>query len=372
MSAQFSGAPGVGVDEARDAAEAELRSAFEWACRMDVVVRKPGNVSLASPGHGMQAQQFLDSARASAACLFVSGRSVGERLEAAVAATRSVAGCNTNLGILLLCAPLGCALQRTAPQQEAPCALPDTPTRGETPAADGVGRTVGGEQALAVQPNSAAGGSNRALRHALSQVLDALDLDDAAAAYRAIALANPGGLGQADAEDVHRPPSVGLRAAMALAAGRDLIAAQYANGFEQVFALGLPAARAPAATQEERVLRVYLAWLASHPDSHILRKHGAAAAAQVRDEAWHWRQRLEAAMEARAAGEGGAGRVAPEADPAAGAAAAFAADTSLADALATWDEDLKTRGLNPGTSADLTVCTLFLAAALDPGLMGGS
>lgn len=31
-----------------------------------------------------------------------------------------------------------------------------------------------------------------------------------------------------------------------------------------------------------------------------------------------------------------------------------------------WDELLKMRGLNIGTSADLIVCTLFLAVLLDP------
>ncbi|MGE8472213.1 MAG: triphosphoribosyl-dephospho-CoA synthase, partial [Paraburkholderia hospita] len=37
--------------------------------------------------------------------------------------------------------------------------------------------------------------------------------------------------------------------------------------------------------------------------------------------------------------------------------------------LAAWDNTLKRGGINPGTSADLTVATLFAAACLDPSLL---
>jgi triphosphoribosyl-dephospho-CoA synthase len=39
----------------------EAVKAFLCACELDVRVRKPGNVSLASPGHGMQAAMFIES-----------------------------------------------------------------------------------------------------------------------------------------------------------------------------------------------------------------------------------------------------------------------------------------------------------------------
>ena len=78
------------------------------------------------------------------------------------------------------------------------------------------------------------------MRPALEAVLADLDRDDAAAAFRAIAFVQPGGLGDAPAEDVRRPPSVGLREAMALAAVRDSIARQYANGFADLFEIALP------------------------------------------------------------------------------------------------------------------------------------
>jgi triphosphoribosyl-dephospho-CoA synthase len=272
---------------------AHARDCFLRACELDVTVRKPGNVSVVSPGHRMHAEQFIASAQATAAVLFDAGAPVGARIERAVAATWTAVGCNTNLGIVLLIAPLAVAAER-----------------------------AGALDSMA------------ALRSALDAVLSALDLADARAAYRAIATANPAGLGHAAEADVRSVPQIGLREAMALAAQRDLIARQYANGFADVFdalhgdvASGFVLARATAAD----VQRVYLGWLSRHPDSHIVRKHGVAVAHTVMTSAQAW-----------------------AAHPAPDSAPAFAA----------WDESLKAAGINPGTSADLTVATLWIAGVL--------
>jgi len=283
--------------------------AFVRACTLDVAVRKPGNVSAASPGHGMDARLFLDSADAACAGLFARGRRVGERIEAAMTATLAVAGCNTNLGIVLLCAPLARALER--------CPAPHDPHE---------------------------------LRRTLAGVLGELDVDDARHAFRAIAAAHPGGLGRADAADVHAEPQVSLLDAMRLAAERDRIARQYANGYEEVFVHGLSSlrasleAKAPSTPQDTvaAVQRLYLMLLASDLDSHIVRKFGAASAQAVTDEARPWLARAEA-------GE----RI------------------DELPAFAAWDASLKARGLNPGTCADLTVATLFIAGALGMGLSEG-
>ncbi len=275
-----------------------LRRTFLAACALDVAVRKPGNVSAASPGHGMDAALFLASAEAAQHGLFEPGARVGARIEAAVAATLAVAGCNTNLGIVLLCAPLAAAFERAG-----------------------------------------AGATEPALRGALHAVLAGLDVADAAAAYRAIAAARPGGLGRADAQDVAAAPTVTLRDAMALAAERDRIAAQYASGHADLFDTGLPAlaARVPpgGAVDAAAVQALYLAFLGRWPDAHIVRKFGRAAAQAVTDAAAPWRARAERGERL-------------DDDP----------------AFAAWDAALKARGLNPGTSADLTVAALFLAGAL--------
>ena len=274
---------------------------FLRACELDVAVRKPGNVSLASPGHGMQAAMFIASAQAAAGPLFEAGARVGKRIEAAVSATWAVAGCNTNLGILLLCAPIAKAVEMRPDARE--------------PAA---------------------------LQAAINAVLADLDVKDAAAAYRAIARANPGGLGSAPSQDVQQPPSVDLRAAMALAAPRDSIARQYRDGFVDLFTLGLPALgggflRGSEAAQMAAVQRLYLRLLSRFADSHIVRKHGKAVAQIVMTAAQTWADRAEQAPT-------------PQAD------AEFAA----------WDEALKLSRINPGTTADLTVATLLIAGLLAP------
>lgn len=311
------------MPEARDPPDAKVgawpstdacavRQAFVWACTLDVAARKPGNVSVHSAGHGMQAALFVASAQACAPALCEPGRPVGERIEGAVRATQAAAGCNTNLGIVLLCAPLAAACEQASPARD-----PD------------------------------------GFRQALEHVLARLGLDDARAAYRAIALARPGGLGAAPREDVSQPPTLGLRDAMALAADRDRIAQQYAGGFQDVFELGLPAfeaglraAGAPAArpvaaaAATQAMQRVYLEFLAAFADSHIVRKHGEAVAQTVMSEAVAWRDRVRR-------------------------------DEPLDDAaLARWDADLKARGLNPGTSADLSVAVAMLAALRQPAAIG--
>jgi triphosphoribosyl-dephospho-CoA synthase len=275
----------------------DIRRAYLWACALDVVVRKPGNVSVASPGHGMHAEQFITSAIVSADAVCEGGTRVGTRIERAIRATRAAVECNTNLGIVLLCAPLAAAAEAA---------------RARTAVA---------------------------LLAELHDTIASLDIDDASAAYRAIALANPGGLGDASQQDVRAAPTIDLRAAMQLAADRDRVARQYANAFADVFGSGLDDFTrfrdAPAAA----MLACYLGFLASGPDSHIVRKHGGALAHSVTEEAracietWH------------------TSGVPPS-----------------SAALAAWDERLKAAGLNPGTSADLAVASAFVAAILDPRL----
>ena len=124
------------------------------------------------------------------------GERVGELIADGVEATAQVASANTNLGIVLLFAPLvrAAVTRRT-----------DEP-----------------------------------LRAALERTLAGLDVRDAAAAFAAIARANPGGLGEAPEHDVRAPARVSLREAMAAAAHRDSIASEYATGYAIVFDTGLP------------------------------------------------------------------------------------------------------------------------------------
>lgn len=264
--------------------------AFVAACTLDVACLKPGNVSLESPGHGMQAADFIASARASAGPISDPGARVGARILGAVQATRAAVGCNTNLGIVLLAAPLLHAFQNR-------------------PA--GIG-----------------------LRQALGDTLARLDVKDAALAYRAIRLAAPAGLGRSARHDVHAEPAVTLLAAMREAAARDSVARQYADGYAEIWDRSLAAlrqARERWGRDDAAVAWVYLGFLATEPDSHVARKHGTARAEEVERLG---RDCLHAVWSSR--DWNGARLV-----------------------LARLDRHLKARGINPGTSADLTVATLL-------------
>lgn len=267
-----------------------VASAYLEACLSELDALKPGNVHRFAAGHGMIVADFIRSAEASACPIAARGARVGARIRDAVAATSSAVGQNTNLGIVLLCAPLAAAAEI----------------------------------------------EGSALRPALARVLDDLDLVDAANVFFAIAAANPGGLGRVDRHDVNAPPTATLREAMAKARDRDRIARQYVTVFDDVFAIGLPA----LATAERRRLEapwatvaVYLAFLAAFPDSHISRKFDRSTAETILRDAAQWRDALASTD-----------------DPA-----------QLSKGLLGWDRALKSRGINPGTSADLTVATLFAA-----------
>ena len=111
------------------------------------------------------------------------------------------------------------------------------------------------------------------------------DLRDARDVYRAIRMAEPGGLGRVASQDVRTDPTVPLLDCMRLAAGRDAVAREYATGFETTISIGLPALRRQRdrhAPLPAAIAQTYLVLLAAAPDTLISRRHGAAAARAVR------------------------------------------------------------------------------------------
>jgi len=266
-----------------------VAGAFRDACLAELEALKPGNVHRFGDGHDMTVADFVASAEAAAPLIARKGVGLGERIRLAAAASRLAAGQNTNLGIILLAAPLAAAALE----------------RGQASLAD-----------------------------KLRRILDALTVEDAREAYRAIRETKPCGLGDAPEHDVAREPRVSLLEAMRAAEGRDRIAWNYAHGFADIFDLG----RKWLIQGSERwgevpwaVTRVYLGFLTHLPDTLIERKFGPASAAFVREEA----APIEASF-----------------------TSSQAPDTMIAPLMA-FDRALKERGLNPGTSADLTVATLF-------------
>jgi triphosphoribosyl-dephospho-CoA synthase len=266
-----------------------LAAAFEAACFAELRALKPGNVHDFAPGHnGMTVADFEVSASAAAPYIAEEGREVGARILKAVRATREKVGQNTNLGIVLLCAPLAAAWENAG---------------------------------------------DRDLYTALHDVLASLNREDAALAFQAINIANPGGIGREAAHDVRDEPRITLLEAMRLAALRDRIAHQYVTDFHDIFEL---AHRTMRVGMDDAVIaeQVYWAFLTRFPDTHIARKYGLAKAEEVCEEARVLNKQL-ADLTARD-------------------------QTSITHLLLAFDTRLKSQGINPGTSADLTVATLFL------------
>jgi len=263
----------------------------------ELTALKPGNVHIFADGHGMVVQDFIKSAEAVADVIAKPDLTVGQRILASVEATWQAVGCNTNLGIILLAAPLIQA------------AMQD---------------------------------SRADLQASLQQVLTRLTVHDAELAYQAIKLASPAGLGQSEQHDVSSRPLDTLLAGMQQAQRRDMIAQQYSNGYADVFDFGLTRYR-HALDKWQRpawaVTTLYLGFLATYNDSHISRKYGEELSEKIRLEAVAHDKELLALENPKL----------------------------YQRQLLDFDSDLKVRGINPGTSADLTVATLLASLIVQIG-----
>lgn len=211
-----------------------LIEAYQRACEIELQAFKPGNVSIYSPAHDMTVEDFIRSAAVSADSVSNPAYSLGEKIYYAVKATREAVGCNTNLGIILLAAPLMQAYwQRQAGQS---------------------------------------------LRDSLRSVLENTTLQDAEWAFKAISLAAPGGLGKSEQQDVNQAPEVTLLEAMQIASPKDRIALQYTNGFKDIFDFAVLQYNQRFVLSGDcnwSALSVFAELLAKFPDSHIERKFGS-------------------------------------------------------------------------------------------------
>lgn len=263
------------------------------ACLLEASAPKPGNVAPAANTHfrDTRYEHFLASAAAiGPAFLLSKRRSLGTTIRDACTATARWTSTNTNLGIILLLAPLARA-------------------------------------ALDVRAGT--------LRERVARVLGRTTARDAAKVYAAIRLTRPAGLGRADTQDVAGTPTLALRAVMALAADRDGIAREYATDFAVTFELGAPTlsrARRDGLSWDDAIVETYLTLLAGVPDTHVARKLGEAAAADISRRS----RNVLAAGGVRSAG---------------GRRRTAALDRALRD-------DSNAR--NPGTTADLTAAAIFV------------
>jgi triphosphoribosyl-dephospho-CoA synthase len=214
------------------------------ACLLEVTAPKVGNVHRGADFDDLTFADFAVSAVAIAPAMEVAEqRGIGRTVLEAVAATRGVVETNTNLGIVLLLAPLA-----TVPR-------------------DQVLTTAGLHAQLAAQT-----------------------AEDCRLVYEAIRLARPGGLGEVSAMDVAREPPADLLAAMRAAADRDLVARQYAEDFRLVLEEALPllvSGHQRGWPLTSAIVQTHLQLLERYPDSLIARKCGPEAARRVSAMAGH-------------------------------------------------------------------------------------
>ncbi len=273
-----------------------LSEAIHLACIWEAMAPKPGNVHPNASFADLTYADLVGSAIAVAPILArTSELSVGRAVFEAIKATRLHVRSNSNLGIVLLLAPL--------------TAVP----------------------------------ANRPLRDGIGDVLSGLTHDDADWVYRAIRLAQPGGLGQADGEDVSQAPTGTLLDVMKLAADRDGVAAQYANEFAAVLDEGVPFLTTHRTDFQSVpltiIVELQLRLLARHPDTLIARKCGVAKANEASRQA---QAVLDAGSQETATGR-----------------------RLLAEFDGWLREDSNRR--NPGTTADIVTACLF--AALRDGVI---
>jgi triphosphoribosyl-dephospho-CoA synthase len=278
-----------------------ISGAAQLACLIEVTAPKPGNVSPGRDFGDTRYEDFLASAAAIGPVVAEAGeRAIGATVLEAVRATGRSTHVNTNLGIILLFAPLARAAI------------------------------------------SASAGS---LRERLSEVIGATTVEDARDVYAAIRLANPGGLGRVEAQDIAGEPTASLLDVMKLAADRDAVANEYATNYSTTFDAGVPAlirARSEGLDWSDATVETYLHLLAAKPDTLIARKRGLPAAVAVS------RRAAEVVSAGGVRSANGKERLAEF-------------DLSLRDA---------DNANNPGATADLTAATLFAALLLGHWLGG--
>ena len=259
------------------------------ACVRDLTALKPGNVHCYADGHGLTTEHFLASAYASASTIAHPALGLGQRIIQSVRATQEAVATNTNLGIILLCAPI-----------------------------------VHGYRNI----------SQAGLRQSIQNVITESGVEDAELILNAIRIASPSGLGESAEHDVFEHAAADIQTIMKFSESRDLISRQYSNGFLDIFETGfavIEEVQAKKFGRNEIATAVYLTYLSRFHDSHVLRQHGSNVAEEIKSVGEKLYAHCNRANSI----------------------------SDMHDELMYYDTEWKRRHINPGTSADLTVATLF-------------
>jgi triphosphoribosyl-dephospho-CoA synthase len=286
------------------ASERRIAQLAQMACIWEACAPKPGNVNRAHDFSDTSLEDFLLSAMAIGPVFENAAQlEIGKMIWQAVLETRRWVKTNTNLGLILLLAPLVKS-----------CCFP----------------------AESAGPKLSLNTNLETLRQRLRSTLQSLTIEDARNTYAAIRLAQPGGLGRVSQADVADEPSITLLQAMALAQDRDVIAREYMTDYRIAFEIGLPFLKETLHSGgdfSEVIVQTFLAILKQVPDTLIARKRGLKTAMRVSRQAGDVLEK--------------GGVFTPE-----GQAALAELDRTLR---------VETHTLNPGATADLTAIAIFLS-----------
>lgn len=210
--------------------ELELSRQIHAACVWEATARKIGNVHPLASFRNLHFTDFILSAGAIAPILCKTRKlGLANAIFESVKATKNSVGTNTNLGIILLFAPV---------------AFVSNPAE---------------------------------LKKEIQKAIADISIEETKFVYDAIRFASPGGMGKEPEADINDAPTCTLLKAMQLAQDRDLIAKQYADGYTAIFNDAIPTlggALEQLGSMEGAIIFTHLYLMGKYPDSLILRKCG--------------------------------------------------------------------------------------------------
>jgi triphosphoribosyl-dephospho-CoA synthase len=273
--------------------ETQVKMAFEYACKLDVMSIKPGNVFLNSPGYGMTHKDFLQSSMACSDIMCEKNINFGVKILESIKASMNIVGCNTNLGIVLLCTPIIEAIYMNKDH--------------------------------IFLPNN------------LKKVINNITIQDTKLVYRAINIANAGGMNSKDKFDLKNSDKndFTLLEAMKYARSYDSIANEYSSYFHHIInnlSINWRNYFNLMKNDEYATTATYLEQISKYPDTLIARKHGIKVSIRVSE-------RFKDLAKEYCASK---------------------MPNGLNNKLLLVDSELKMQGLNPGTTADVVVASIFI------------
>ncbi len=222
--------------------ETQVKIAFEYACKLDAFSIKPGNVFINNPAYGMTHTDFLRSSIACSEIICQKNLDIGIKTYECVKSSIDLVGCNTNLGIILLCVPI--------------------------------------VQALFIDNN------HRFSQNNLKYVIQSIDRKQTKYIYEAINLAKAGGMGKKDIYDLNdsKNKDFTLLEAMKYASTYDYIANEYCNNFDNIIniiSINWRNYLKYMSDAEAATTATFLNLIKSVPDTLIARKFGKSKAIEV-------------------------------------------------------------------------------------------